>query len=287
MEGHDAVFLAGAHYPRYSTDLDGSVEIGLTGVRNAFDAALDASVPRLVFTSTIAALDGPADRHLTEDDFPAQMPSGSVYRAVKWAMEREAERAAERGLEIVSVLPGGCLGPWDARVGTASVIVGTVLGRIPWYLDGTVNMVDVGDVAKAHVRAAERGRSGDRFIMGGHALTMGALLSLIARRYGGTVPSESVNAEEARARADADEQRAAPNRERVPFPREMVDIVSWNRAVSSDRARRELSIELTPIDRALDRAHEWLSRFGYLKPRPDTSEQSCKQAKRPEPAFSH
>jgi dihydroflavonol-4-reductase len=264
MEGQDVVFLAGAYYPRYSTDLRASLEEGVRGVRNACAAALEARVPRLVYTSTIATLArAPAGRIADERDVPKAVPEGSVYRAVKWAMEEEVRAARARGLDAITLMPGGCVGPWDVRLGTGSVLVGAVSGRLPWWVEGEVNLVDVGDVARAHVAAA-RSAPHDRYCLGGHDVQVGVLLERIVRRYGGRLPALRLTPEEARAQADADERAAAPTRARVPVPRELVDLATTGQPVSCARAERDLGFVLSPLDRALDRAHEWFVRHRYL-----------------------
>lgn len=269
MTGCDAVFLCGAHYPRYSLDLEASVTEGVRGVRNACEAALSAAVPRFVYTSTIATLGpAPAGRAADERDVATDVPSGSVYRTVKWMMEREVERASRRGLSAVIMMPGGCIGPWDVRLGTGSLLVGVVRSALPWWVEGTVNLVDVGDVARAHVAAAVRTPS-HRYCLGGHNVRVGWVLRHIAERYGGRVPALELEAEAARTRADEDERRAAPRRERVPIPRELVDLATSGQPVSSARARSELGIETSPLDDTLDRAHAWFARHSYV-PRPQT-----------------
>jgi dihydroflavonol-4-reductase len=268
MTGCDAVFLTGAFYPRYSLDFEGALAEGIAGVRNACEAALSAEVPRFVYTSTIATLARPPEgRPADERDVAVRMPEGSVYRSVKWAMEREVDRARRRGLPAVTLMPGGCVGPWEARLGTGAMLVGVVRRAMPWWVDGTVNLVAVGDVARAHVAAARRGSSG-RYCLGGHDVRIRWLLRHVAERYGGQVPELQLSAEQARERADADERAAAPRRQRVPIPRELVDLVTTGQPVSSSRARAELGIATTPLDDALDRAHAWFVRHSYV-PRKD------------------
>ncbi len=264
MCGCDVVYLAGAHYPRYSLDLHASLEQGLEGVANVCAAALAASVPRLVYTSTIATLgSSPDDRCADERDVLSTMPTDSVYRAVKWAMEHEVERARRAGLDVVTLLPGGCVGPGDLRLGTAAVIAGVIRGELPWWVDGRVNIVDVGDVARAHVAAASK-TPATRYAIAGHTLRVPALLHTIARRYGGTVPDLELTADEARARALDDERAAAPRKGRVAIPRELVDMAVHGQRVSNARAEVDLGLSLTPLDQALDRAHVWLSSFGFV-----------------------
>jgi len=273
MDGCDAVMLTGAHYPQYSNDRDGAIAAGVRGVRNACQAALGARVKRFIFTSSVGALGAaPPGRIADERDIAPEIPRESVYRAVKWAMEREVERAALQGLPAVTLIPGGCIGPWDLRLGTGAILVGTVRRAIPWWTDGLVNVVDVGDVARAHVTAL-LAPAGARFCLGGHDVRVRALLELIAARYGGALPPEELSNDEARSRADLEEREAAVLGARVPVPREFVDLVASGQPVSSSRARRDLGIDFASVETALDRAHEWFVRFRSL-PRSDTKEGS-------------
>jgi len=269
MEGCDAVFLAGAYYPKHSLDREGALREGSAGVRNACEAALAVGVPRLVYTSSVGALATVLeDRAATEDDVPAQMPSDSVYRAVKWAMERELEAAQRRGLSAVTVLPGGCIGPLDARVGTGALLVGVVRAELPWWVDGLVNLVDVADVATAHVRAASA-PAGSRYCVAGHTVRVRWVLEHIARRFGGRVPTVQLPMDEARARADVEEALAARTRHRAPVPREFVDLVCAGQRVANTRAERELGLRVSPIEAAFERAHAWYARFRYFERRAD------------------
>ncbi len=265
MRDCDVVFVAGAHYPRYSVDRAGSIAKGVAQIASVCDAALGAGVPRLVYTSSVGSLGAaPAGRSANEQDVPAECPEESTYRATKWAMERELERAVARGLDAVTILPGACLGPLDVRVGTSGLLLGVVLHTLPWWVDGTVNVVDVGDVAEAHVEAALRGSRGGRYCVAGHDVRVGALLQKVAARYGGHVPETPLEIEEARVRADLEERQAEPRRARVPFPRELVDLIASGQPVSSERAATDLGARFRPIDETLDRAWAWFARHRYL-----------------------
>lgn len=267
MEDRDVVFLTGAHYPRYSLDRDGSIAEGVAGVRSACEAALAVGVRRFVYTSSVATLArAPEGRRADETDRPLECPTDSVYRAVKWSMERAVDEAIARGLPAVTLLPGGCVGPWDARAGTGGILLGVVKGALPWWVDGTVNLVDVADVARAHSAAADA-PVGERYCLAGHDVRVRWLLAHLEARYGGRAPREELGPDEARARADAEEAEASKRRGRVPLPRELVDLITLGQPVSSARAERALGVRFGPLDDALDRAHAWYARFRYLTPR--------------------
>lgn len=261
MRGCAVVFMAAGYYPRYSLDLQASIEEGVRGVRNACEAALAAAVPRFVYTSSTGSLETFPARPSNEDDVPVEMPVQSVYRAVKWAMEREVEAAARRGLSTVTLLPGGCIGAGDFRLGTGGLFVAAVRGQLPFWLDGQVNLVAVEDVARAQLAAVRA--PGARYCIAPHNVAFGALLQSIVARYGGVVP-EQISAAEAVLRADSAERAAAPHHARVAFPRELVDVIAQGGAVDCSRARRELGLHFTSLATALDRAHTFFQRVGYL-----------------------
>jgi len=264
MKDHDVVFLAAAHYPRYSLDVETEVAEGVRGIRCACAAALEAGVKHLVYTSSTGALGSPEDgRAVDEMDVPSARPRDSVYRAVKWEMEREIERWAAIGLGVTTMIPGGCLGPLDARVGTGRLLVGVVKGALPFWVDGVVPLVDVRDVALAHVRAASL-PTGARYALGGHATRVGTLLRGIVDRYGGELGPELASHALARARADEAERRAAELRERVSVPRELVDLIASGRPVRSTRAESDLGMRFRPLDETLDDAHAWFVQNGYI-----------------------
>lgn len=264
MQDVDVVFLAGGHYPRYSTDREGSIARGVAQIRNACVAASEVGV-RLVYTSSTGSM-GRAEpgRPADERSIPESVPTQSVYCATKWAMERELERHVARGLDAITMIPGACLGPQDARLGTGGILVAAIHGSLPWWVEGLVNVVDVADVALAHIAAARRAKAGDRFCLTGHDLMLSKIFQRLIARYGGRIPREPLSAAEACARADAEEREAEPQRKRVPFPRELVDLVIAGQPVTSERAIRELDIQFRPLTETLDRAWAWYARHHYL-----------------------
>lgn len=268
MSGCDAVFMAAGYYPRYSLDRAGAIEEGVSGLRNACRAALDVGAPRFVYTSSIGLLGGAPDgRPVDERDVPEEAPADSTYRAVKWEMERELARHVEAGLPATSLLAGGCVGPWDVRVGTAALLVGAVRGELAWWVDGFVNLVDVGDLADAHIAAASEAGGQARYCVAGHTVRVGELLEQITGRFGGSFPPLPVAAADARLRADDEERAVEAARRRAPFPREMVDLITSGADISSELAARDLGVRFRPLESSLDRAHEWFVRYRYL---PDT-----------------
>src|ERR1019366_9386455 len=103
---------------------------------------------------------------------------GGVYASVKRAMEDRVDAWRARGLGVVSLITGGCLGPWDLRVGTTGVLVAMLNASLPFWVEGWINLVDVSDAARAQVAAIDA--TGARYCIGGHNIRLSALLSRIA-----------------------------------------------------------------------------------------------------------
>ncbi len=263
MHECDVVILSAAHYPRYSTDLQRSLDTATSSIRTALDAAIAAQV-RVVYTSSVAAL-GPArfGAFADEDDCGPPDPSEGVYPSVKKAMELEVDRARERGLDAVSLLVGGCIGPRDYRLGTNGVLFALLRGLLPFRIDGWINLLSVDDAAAAHVAAIHAPQA--RYCIAGHNLRFDALIEQAAARYGIACNAPHVDLAQARLLASAAEHAAEPRRERVPFPRELVDLVAMGQPISSARAERELGLRWTDLHESLDATRDWIARLGAAK----------------------
>jgi len=264
MAGCDVVALSAGYYPRYSTDRAAAVRTGVEGIENALSAAWSAGVRRVVYTSTVAVLGEPeAGRLADERDVNGPTRDDGVYASVKREMEKRVDAWRARGMSVVSMITGGCMGPGDLRLGTTGVLLTALRQILPFWVDGWVNLVDVRDVARAHVLAIDA--PGPRYCLGGHDIRMRALLTRVAERYGVPLTAPEVLPEFAREQADLAEREAEPVRGRVPMPRELVDLVCAGQPVSSALAERELGLSWLPVDVSLDQTREWLVKYGYLK----------------------
>ncbi|MCS7056625.1 MAG: NAD-dependent epimerase/dehydratase family protein [Thermoflexales bacterium] len=180
MRDCEVLFHAAAAYPQDFRHIVRAVEEACDEMRRVLDAARAAGVRRLIYTSSLTTLAQrftPGMRALDERDFYAPGTARSAYYEAKLAMERLA--LATRDLEVVALLPTAVFGPGDVKPTTGLVIREAARGRIPIYFDAVINCVDVRDVAMSHLVAAQRGRAGERYILGGHNLTMQELLETI------------------------------------------------------------------------------------------------------------
>lgn len=182
MRGCPLVFHAAAYYPHGTRDVWQSLRHGVAGMRNVLAAADTAGVKRLVYTSTLSTV-GPSsdpDRLADERDLYTPGTVGSPYFEVKWVMEMEAMRATAQGLPVVTVIPTAVIGPGDVKPTTSELLLWVARGRLPGYVDGELNVIDGRDLAVGQVAAAERGKPGRRYILGGHNMTFHRLLSIAA-----------------------------------------------------------------------------------------------------------
>jgi len=189
MEGVERVFhLAGTTSMR-SQDRDKVFELNVKGTRTVLEEALAAHVERVVHTSSVAAI-GPAKPGGTADENQEFRAGhlGIAYMNSKHEAEVEALRVAVHGLGVVIVNPSFVFGPDDPKGTSMELIRRFLLGRIPVYVEGALNVVDVRDVAKGHLLADERGEMGERYILSGRNFTFDRLFADLARISGRESP---------------------------------------------------------------------------------------------------
>lgn len=163
----------------------GVIRTAVEGTRTVVEAAAEAGVRRLVLTSSVGALGVPRAGELLDERHEFNLaPRVFPYGYAKHASELAARRAAEGRLELVIVNPSIVLGPGDLNRISGSLIIETVRGRAFVYTNGGANYIHVDDIAAGHIAAAERGRPGERYILGGENLTHRQALTAIAARVG-------------------------------------------------------------------------------------------------------
>jgi dihydroflavonol-4-reductase len=245
--------------PRDRRELE---EVNVAGTRGLLEAARLAGVEKAVVTSSSAAV-GPlrGGRLATESDW-AEVHGGHGYHASKVRQERAALRA---NLPVVTVLPTAPIGPRDARpTPTGQLVVDVMRGRMPAYLEGAMNLVAVEDAGRAHVLALERGRPGERYLVGGQNLSLAEVMDLFARHAGTRPPAWRMPYTVALTAAWVDEARCRllPGaRPRVPL--EGVRMGRQRMLVRIDKAKDELGFRPTSVEDAAGRAVAWYRDPGY------------------------
>jgi dihydroflavonol-4-reductase len=229
-------------------------DVNVTGTANVLGEALEAGVERAVYTSSAAAF-GPAPRQQTADETQIFTAGhlGIAYINSKHEAELETLRLAVQGLPVVCVNPTFVLGP-GGPLGSSNLLVRRFLLRqIPAYVDGGLNIVDIRDVAAAHLQADRLGTVGERYILGGRNFTLGRLFADLGRISGVAPPPVEVPAAVALAATEAGSRLGLP----VPAsPDEVRSAREWW-TYRSAKAQRELGFHPRPHEETLDETIAW------------------------------
>jgi dihydroflavonol-4-reductase len=254
VEGCALVFHVAADYrlwARYPSELYRS---NVEGTRHVLEAAGRTGVERIVYTSTVGCIGMPGD-----EDTPVSLEEmKGDYKRSKFMAEQVALEFARRGLPVVIVNPTAPLGDHDFKpTPTGQIVVDFLNGAMPAFIDTGLNIVDARDVAKGHLLACERGRRGERYILGSENLTLAQILQLLANITGRKAPSLRLPYSVAYCAGVASTAWAGVTGRP---PRVALDAVRMARKkmwVSHGKAQRELGFDPAPAEAALRRAVEW------------------------------
>lgn len=191
LEGCAALFHVAADYRLGARHPEQLYRTNVDGTRNILSAARRARVARIVYTSSVATIGIPADGSPGEECTPVALSNMiGHYKRSKFLAEAVAREAAREGLPVVIVNPSTPVGPGDIKpTPTGQLVLDAAAGRMPAYVDTGLNIVHVDDVAAGHLLAFERGRPGERYILGGEDMTLQTILREIARLVGRKPPS--------------------------------------------------------------------------------------------------
>ena len=232
-------------------DPDGSVRrVNVDGVRNVAEAALEAGVRRMVHCSSLHAFDVGATRGpIRENGLRATDPALPAYDRSKAEGEDELRRVVEKGLDAVIINPSGMFGPVDpepSRMGR--VLLAMFKGRMPVSVTGAFDWVDVRDVAAALLKAAERGRTGENYLIGGHRASVTELGRLAAEVSGRRPPRLAVPLAPVRIAAEAAVRIAGPKRAgRLLLTPESLHALATDPVVDFSKAAAELGYAARPL----------------------------------------
>lgn len=266
MQGCAALFHVAATYSLWRRDRAAVMRANVEGTRSVLAAARTAGVPRVVHTSSVAAIGVRADGAPADETYqsPPEALIGA-YKRSKYLAEAEAVRAAENGQDVVIVNPTTPVGPWDAKpTPTGEIIVRFLTGRMPAYVDTGLNVIDVRDVAAGHLLAYERGVRGQRYILGNENLTLRELLERLAEITGLAAPRVQLPRVVPLAYAAIGEYLLAPLGVRPDVSLESVRMAKQRMWYDTAKAARELGMPRSPVTPALLEAVTWFREHGYV-----------------------
>ena len=266
IAGCDWVFHVAALYSYWGHPPEAFTQTNVEGTRRVLEAARREGVARVVYTSSIAALGVHSDRTPATEDTPSSLEDRiGAYQRSKFLAQQVAEEYAQQGLPVVIVNPSTPVGVGDHKpTPTGQIIVDYLNGRMFAYVDTGLNIVDVEDVAAGHLLAAERGRIGERYILGGENLTLRQILDLLAEISGGPPARYRIPHPVAQAWSYLDVALARLSPRRVPAATpEKVRLSRRYEFFDAGKAVRELGLPQTPAREALRKAVEWYLANGY------------------------
>ena len=286
LEGCEWVFYASGYYPRIQARRVHAVAHGIESVGRVMRQLQETRPSRVVFTSSAATIRQVPGRLANETDAepwpPANLPAAlprqrgwfrlgrplgqwrPLYATVKIAMEHEALRFVNEGLPVVVVNPSLCIGEYDAHRFSGRAVLAFAKYRLPCYLDYPFNAIYTGDVGVGHVRAAQRGRVGERYLLTCQQMRVGEFARLVATIAGVTPPRWEIPQSVARVLAWGSELAAWMTRTEPLLPRQVVHLSRTGQQLDNTKAVRELGLPQTPIDEAIRRAIGWFRQHGIL-----------------------
>ena len=258
--GCGLVFHVAADYRLWAKDPHELYRSNVDGTRNLLEAARGAGVERIVYTSTVGCI-GIPHGGIGDEQTPVSLSDmAGVYKRSKFLAEQTAMECARGGLDLVVVNPTAPVGDHDVKpTPTGKIVLDFLNGDMPAFIDTGLNVVDVRDTAEGHWQACQRGRSGERYILGSENLTLAQILQTLARITGRKAPTLQLPYAVAFGAGVCSTAWAGVTGRP---PRVSLDAVRMARKkmwVTHEKARRELGFEPGPADRALARAVEWFS----------------------------
>jgi dihydroflavonol-4-reductase len=268
ISGCDTIFHVAADYRLWLRDPAQMYRSNVDGTRAIIEAARKNGVRRVVHTSSVATMGFTSNGHPADEDSPVSLSDMiGHYKRSKFMSEQIALEAGRSGnLHVVVVNPTTPVGEQDVKpTPTGRIIVDFLKRKFPAYVETGLNLVDATECARGHVAALEKGRSGERYILGGENLTLKQILDKLADITG--LPSPRVKLPYAFAFAAGAVDETITGRLLRREPRATIDTVRMGKKkmfASSAKAERELGWKIVPVEDALERAVKWFRTNGYV-----------------------
>ena len=267
LAGCDALIHVAADYRLWVPDPAEMYKANVEGTRTLLRLAREAGVPRVVYTSSVATMGFKKDGTVVDEETAvSEADMIGHYKRSKWMAEQVAIEAARAGQQVIILNPTTPIGSLDTKpTPTGRIVVDFLNGNFPAYVDTGLNLVDVDEIARMHLVALERGRPGERYILGGENLTLKQILDRLAAISGLKSPTMKVPHAAAMAFAFFDETLTGKMMGKEP--RATVEAVRMGRKMmfaSSAKAERELGLKVMSVEGALRAACAWFYTNGYV-----------------------
>ena len=266
LQGCDALIHVAADYRLWVPDPADMYKANVEGTRELLRLAREAGVPRVVYTSSVATMGFRKDGTIVDESTPVSEANMiGHYKRSKWLAEQVAIEAARAGQQVILLNPTTPIGSMDTKpTPTGRIVVDFLNRNFPAYVETGLNLVDVHEIARAHLGALEAGRPGERYILGGENLTLKQILDRLGQLTG--LPSPKMKVPHAVAMAFAYFDETITGKLRGKEPRATVEAVRMGRKMmfaSSAKAERELGFQVLPVEHALHEACRWFIENDY------------------------
>lgn len=261
------VYHVAADYRLWAPDPSVLYRANVQGTRNVLEAARAAGVERVVYTSTVGALGIPHDGTPGTEETPVHLTDViGHYKRSKFLAEAEVCASVKRGLPVVIVNPSTPVGSMDVKpTPTGQIVVDFLSGRIPAYVDTGMNLVDVEDVADGHLLAMEKGRVGERYILGNRNVTLKEMLDVLARVSHRRAPRLKLPRGFVLILGAVSTSWSAMTKRPPRVPWEAVRMAGKKMFFDPSKAVRELGLPQRSIEEALAKAVAWFRQNGYVR----------------------
>src|SRR5712664_2447677 len=265
LAGVQRVFHVAADYRLWSKRSQDIYDSNVGGTKNLLEAAKRAGVEQFIYTSTVATI--AVDRTEPPNESTATKLEEMIghYKRSKWLAEREVLDAAKAGFPAIVAMPTTPVGPWDWKpTPTGKIILDFLNGKMPGYVDTGLNFVGVEECAAGHLLVSEKGKVGERYLLGAENLTLKQVLDTLAKITGLRAPSMKIPHGLALGVAYANTVLSRLTFREPQIPIEGVRIARHKMFVDCSRAQRELGFRPGPVAAALERAVRWYEANGYV-----------------------
>ncbi len=263
VDGCERVYHVAADYRLWSKNPGDLYAANVEGTRNLLDAALRAGVQRIVYTSTVGCIGMPPNKEGDETTPVSIADMTGHYKRSKWLAEQVALEKSRVGAPIVIVNPTAPIGDHDWKpTPTGKIIVDFLADRLPAFVDTGLNLVDARDAALGHILAAEKGRLGERYILGCENLTLEHILQRLGKIANKPAPKVKLPYAVAYAAGVVSTGVARITGKEPRVPIEGVRMARKKMFVSHAKATRELGFQPGTVDAALQRAVRWFKESG-------------------------
>lgn len=266
MKGCQTLFHSAGFVSFKKSDYKKMEDINVIGARNVLTAALEEGIEKVLFTSSVAAIGPEEGGSLINESTEFKMFDENIgYLNDKYLAEKEASDFFKKGLPVIILNPAVVLGEGDVNLSSSGSVLWFCKKKFPGYMDGTLNIVDVEDVAEGHILAAERGKPGERYILGNANLTVKEYFDLLEKVTGVKAPKLKIPYPFAYGTAFLVERLLGftfPNYSSMDL--DSIKLSKYNWFVNTSKAENELGYTKRPIEETIEKTVQWFKNNGFL-----------------------